>query len=94
MRTRKAPVGKFHDAQPGWLFGHGGIARRSIETCASCHAQNFCLTCHSATSGWQINPHGSHFEPERLEQEQGDVPALPHDGDSDPVRKRPDMSDA
>ncbi|MGA2383338.1 MAG: cytochrome c3 family protein [Gemmatimonadales bacterium] len=59
----KAPIGKFHDAQPGWLFGHGGIARRSIETCASCHAQNFCLTCHSATSGWQINPHGSHFSP-------------------------------
>jgi len=58
-----APIGKFHDAQPGWLFGHGGIARRSIETCASCHAQNFCLTCHSATSGWQINPHGSHFSP-------------------------------
>ena len=61
----KAPVGsgKFHDAQPGWLFGHGGVARRSIETCASCHAQNFCLTCHSATSGWMINPHGSHFDP-------------------------------
>jgi predicted CXXCH cytochrome family protein len=59
----RAPTAKFHDAQPGWLFGHGGIARRSIETCASCHAQNFCLTCHSATSGWQINPHGSHFSP-------------------------------
>ncbi len=59
----RAPIGKFHDAQPGWLFGHGGIARRSIETCASCHEQSFCLTCHSATSGWQINPHGSHFSP-------------------------------
>ncbi|HVO34034.1 MAG TPA: cytochrome c3 family protein [Gemmatimonadales bacterium] len=59
----RSPTAKFHDAQPGWLFGHGGIARRSIETCASCHAQNFCLTCHSATTGWQINPHGSHFSP-------------------------------
>jgi len=59
----QAPAGKYHDKQPGWLFGHGGIARRSIEACASCHAQNFCLTCHSATSGWKINPHGSHFDP-------------------------------
>jgi hypothetical protein len=58
-----APVGKFHDRQPGWLFGHGGIARRSIEACASCHAQNFCVTCHSATTGWGINPHGSRFSP-------------------------------
>ena len=58
-----APIGKFHDAQPGWLFGHGGIARRSIESCASCHAQDFCLRCHSATTGWKVNPHGSRFSP-------------------------------
>jgi hypothetical protein len=59
----RAPIGKYHDNQPGWLFGHGGIARRAIETCAGCHEQNFCLKCHSATSGWQINPHGNHFDP-------------------------------
>jgi hypothetical protein len=59
----RAPIGRFHDAQPGWLFGHGGVARRAIETCASCHAQDFCLRCHSATTGWQINPHGSRFDP-------------------------------
>lgn len=60
-----APIGsgRYHDKQPGWLFGHGGVARRAIETCASCHAQNFCLRCHSATSGWHINPHGSGFDP-------------------------------
>jgi hypothetical protein len=58
-----APFGKFHDRQPGWLFGHGGVARRAIETCASCHAQDFCLRCHSATSGWHVNPHGSRFDP-------------------------------
>ncbi len=60
-----APVGqgKYHDKQPGWLFGHGGVARRSIETCASCHAQDFCLRCHSATSGWHVNPHGPNFDP-------------------------------
>jgi predicted CXXCH cytochrome family protein len=56
-------TGRFHDKQPGWLFGHGGIARRAIETCASCHAQDFCLRCHSATTGWHINPHGSSFDP-------------------------------
>ncbi len=60
-----APLGggSYHDKQPGWLFGHGGVARRSIETCASCHAQDFCVRCHSATSGWHINPHGAGFNP-------------------------------
>lgn len=58
-----APVGRYHDRQPGWLFGHGGVARRAIETCASCHAQDFCLRCHSATAGWRVNPHGPTFDP-------------------------------
>ncbi|HXY67963.1 MAG TPA: hypothetical protein VEH62_00855 [Gemmatimonadales bacterium] len=53
----------YHDRQPGWLFGHGGVARRAIETCASCHAQDFCLRCHSATTGQHINPHGAGFNP-------------------------------
>ncbi len=57
-----APFGKYHDRQPGWLFGHGGVARRSIETCASCHSQDFCIRCHSATTGWAINPHGTNFD--------------------------------
>ncbi len=57
-----APLGKYHDRQPGWLFGHGGVARRSIETCATCHAQDFCIRCHSATTGWGVNPHGSSFD--------------------------------
>ena len=58
-----APIGKFHDKQPGWLFGHGGVARRAIETCASCHEQTFCLRCHSAIGGQGVNPHGSGFDP-------------------------------
>ena len=60
-----APVGagRYHDKQPGWLFGHGGVARRAIETCAACHAQDFCLRCHSATSGQHVNPHGAGFNP-------------------------------
>ena len=58
-----APIGKFHDKQPGWLFGHGGVARRAIETCAGCHEQSFCLKCHSAVGGQGVNPHGNHFDP-------------------------------
>jgi hypothetical protein len=57
------PGSRYHDKQPGWLFGHGGVARRAIETCASCHAQDFCLRCHSATNGWRVSPHGSRFDP-------------------------------
>jgi hypothetical protein len=57
-----APFGKYHDRQPGWLFGHGGVARRSIESCAGCHPQDFCIRCHSATTGWGVNPHGSRFD--------------------------------
>ena len=33
-----------HD--PGFLFQHGGQARRSPATCATCHTQESCLTCH------------------------------------------------
>ena len=57
---RSAP---YHDrtATGTWLFGHGAVARRSIEACAACHAQQFCLQCHSASSGWRINPHGPGF---------------------------------
>jgi len=61
--TTGAPVGKFHDHQPGWLFGHGGIARRAIESCAGCHEQTFCLRCHSAIGGQGVNPHGPGFDP-------------------------------
>ncbi len=57
-----APAGKFHDAQPAWTFGHGGVARRAIETCAGCHAQADCLQCHSARGGWGVNPHGRGFD--------------------------------
>lgn len=61
-RTRSgAPLGRFHSAQPAWVFGHGGVARRAIETCASCHRQQDCLQCHSASTGWKVNPHGPGF---------------------------------
>ena len=56
----------YHDAQPFWLIGHGAAARQSMDACASCHAQTDCLQCHSARSGWRINPHGKDFEADRL----------------------------
>jgi hypothetical protein len=58
-----ATLGRFHDARPLWIFAHGGVARRAIESCAGCHAQSFCLTCHSASRGWGVNPHGPGFDP-------------------------------
>ncbi|MDZ4805395.1 MAG: cytochrome c3 family protein, partial [Candidatus Eisenbacteria bacterium] len=56
----------YHDAQPFWLLAHGQAARAGLETCASCHQQTDCLQCHSARSGWRINPHGDAFDAERL----------------------------
>lgn len=63
-----APVGRFHDAQPMWVFGHGGAARRAIESCAGCHAQSDCLRCHSASLGWRVNPHGRGFDADLQEK--------------------------
>lgn len=53
----------YHSAQPNWVFGHGLVARRSLETCASCHQQTDCLRCHSASYGWKVDPHGPTFDP-------------------------------
>ena len=39
----KAPA-SHHD--PGFLVRHGGQARESPATCATCHTQESCLTCH------------------------------------------------
>jgi hypothetical protein len=56
----------YHDAQPFWLLTHGQAARQGMESCASCHQQTDCLRCHSARSGWRVNPHGPDFDPERM----------------------------
>ncbi|HWO88397.1 MAG TPA: hypothetical protein VNL98_04525 [Gemmatimonadales bacterium] len=62
--TNGPGLGRYHDGRPGWLFGHGGAARRSIETCAACHQQEDCLQCHSASRGWRVNPHGREPDPD------------------------------
>jgi hypothetical protein len=58
-------VEAFHTGQPQWLLQHGGAARQSLTTCASCHRQRDCMQCHS-TLGWGVNPHGPGFDAARL----------------------------
>jgi hypothetical protein len=55
----------YHNAQPLWLLQHGRAARQGLQTCATCHAQRDCLTCHS-TIGWGVNPHGPGFRAGRM----------------------------
>lgn len=62
-----APNAAFHDAQPEWTALHGRVARRSIETCASCHQQVDCLKCHSATGYARVRPHPAGLDLDRLE---------------------------
>ena len=56
----------YHDAQEFFIVGHGPAARQNLETCVSCHTERDCLTCHSASGGRRINPHGPGFDAERL----------------------------
>ncbi len=58
--------GSFHDAEPNWLLAHGRAARQDLAACTTCHAQSTCLRCHSAKSGFRIDPHGSAFDPDRI----------------------------
>ena len=52
----------FHDAEPLWLLRHGGAARRTLESCTTCHRQQDCLQCHSTLGAFRISPHGSDFD--------------------------------
>jgi hypothetical protein len=60
--------GSYHDREPFWLLSHGQAGRQDLETCASCHQQTDCLQCHSASSGWKVNPHGPDFDPTRVSE--------------------------
>lgn len=55
----------YHNREPLWLLAHGQAARQQLESCTTCHTQNDCARCHSAASGWNVNPHGPDFDPER-----------------------------
>jgi hypothetical protein len=56
----------YHDAKDAFLFGHGPAARRSLESCVTCHAERDCLACHSAVTGRRFNPHGPDFDADQL----------------------------
>jgi hypothetical protein len=55
----------YHDAEPLWLLRHGGAARQSLESCASCHQQNDCVQCHGVLGAFRISPHTDDFDAER-----------------------------
>ena len=57
----------FHDRSPDWSLTHGRVARRSIEVCASCHRQNDCLKCHSASGYARVNPHPAGLDLARMQ---------------------------
>jgi hypothetical protein len=62
-----APNAAFHDRQTDWTLTHGRAARRSIETCASCHRQEDCLKCHSTSGFASVNPHPAGLDLRRLQ---------------------------
>ncbi|MEE9382557.1 MAG: cytochrome c3 family protein, partial [Nannocystaceae bacterium] len=50
---------------PGQPQSHAPAARRNLATCASCHDEDACLSCHATGAGpihgLDVNPHGSRF---------------------------------
>ena len=58
----------FHDRTTNWVLGHGASARVGLEGCVTCHSQADCTQCHSAISGFGVNPHGPGFDPDRARE--------------------------
>ncbi|HET8712360.1 MAG TPA: hypothetical protein VFM23_01605 [Gemmatimonadales bacterium] len=68
----------YHDARRFFLAGHGQAARQGLESCASCHAERDCLTCHSSIGGRRFNPHGPGFNAERMRRKNFEVCTVCH----------------
>jgi predicted CXXCH cytochrome family protein len=73
-------AGGYHDGVANWLQQHGVAARQDLEGCVSCHQQTECLACHSAKSGWRINPHGPDFDATRAEDRSTQSCGICHSG--------------
>lgn len=76
-REGNVATGPHPMAADGWITPtsrnfHGFFAQRNIRTCASCHQEQYCITCHSSQflgpgkfgTGLGGNPHGAN--PQRL----------------------------
>lgn len=68
----------YHDARRFFVAGHGQAARQGLESCASCHAERDCLTCHSALGGRRFNPHGPGFNADRMRRKNFEVCTVCH----------------
>lgn len=68
----------YHDTRRFFLVGHGQAARQGLESCASCHAERDCLTCHSSLGGRRFNPHGPGFDPGRLRRKNFEMCTVCH----------------
>jgi len=68
----------YHDASRTFIAGHGQAARQSLESCAACHAERDCLTCHSALGGRRFNPHGPGFDAQRLRRKNAQMCTVCH----------------
>lgn len=65
-RSRSGTV--FHGGQSLWLLNHAQAARQGLEACAACHTQASCAQCHSASTGWGVNPHPAGFDADRAQR--------------------------
>jgi hypothetical protein len=88
--TRRTLIGEggYHDAKQQFFVGHGQAARQSLESCASCHVESDCLTCHStsAVGGRGFSPHGPGFDPELMYSKNPTLCSACH-GTTVPIRR-------
>jgi hypothetical protein len=80
-----APNAAFHDNRSDWMLVHSRAARRSIETCASCHRQEDCLKCHSASGFARIQPHPAGLDLNHIRSKNPGVCLLCHPGGPPPT---------
>ena len=52
-RAPQYPVPASH-ASPSFALAHGALAKASVATCANCHSQSSCQTCHLGSMGERV----------------------------------------
>ena len=80
-----APNAAFHDNRADWMLVHSRAARRSIETCASCHRQEDCLKCHNTRTIAAVRPHPAGMDLTHLQSKNPGVCRVCHAGGPPPV---------